>query len=57
MKMDFKKKKAYEIENLVVVEKGQTNGVAADQFICERKGTTKTIKCPDTTTKIYINKH
>ena len=27
----FKKKKAYEIENLVVVEKGQTNGVAADQ--------------------------
>ena len=53
----FKKKKAYEIENLVVVGKGQTNGVSANQFICERKGTPKTIKCPDTTTKIYINKH
>lgn len=51
----FQKKKAYEIENLRVVPKGEIKGIAVDQFICEKKGTTKTMKCPDNKTKIYIN--
>lgn len=55
----FKKKKAYEIENIAVVEKGQTTGIAPDMYICEKTDhrPERKIKCPDNVTKIYINKH
>lgn len=52
----FKKTKAYEVENVVVTEKGKTTGVAADMFICEKTSDkSRKMMLPDNTTKIYIN--
>lgn len=52
----FKKTKAYEVENLTVVEHGKTNGVSPDNFIVEKTGgESRKIKPPDNVTKIYIN--
>ena len=52
----FKKKKSYEIVNDEVVEKGYTQGVPSNKFICEKIDhvPVRKINLPDRTTKIYI---
>ncbi len=55
----FKKKKAYELENIAVVDNGKITGISPNMYICEKTNHTpqRKIKCPDNVTKIYINNH